>query len=149
VHTQDSITTEGGLTATGDLDAAGGFRRTILFSQADATANQAAVALALHGGDAALVNLPFARAGSIVEIAVWCEGARTAGSLTVDATIGGTVTGLQAILNAANTQVHSAAQAKGTDAFAANALIGVKVTTDASWAAGVTPSIIVGVTVEC
>lgn len=152
--TADSFTIGGNLsvggtiTAAGDIVGGGGNRQTFLFSQADATASQSAVALAVHAGDSAITAVPMPRAGSIVGIAVRSEGARTAGTLTVDATIGGTVTGLQAVLNGTNTQTHYATQAKDTDTFTAGGLIGVKVTTDGDWAAGSTPSIVVAVEVE-
>jgi len=136
-------------TFTGDIDGAGGFRMPILFSQDDVTASQTDTVLALHGGDAALVNLPMYRAGSVVGISAWTEGARTGGTCTVDATVGGTKTGLTAVIDDTNTQVNSSSQAKDTDTFAADDLIGVKLTTDGTWAAGVTPSIIVCVWVEC
>jgi hypothetical protein len=132
-----------------DLDAAGGYRQTLgLFSQADVTASQSAVALAIHAGDAALTEIPVPRAGSVTGISARTEGARTGGTCTVDVTKNGTATGLQAVIDATNTQQHQATQAKDTDTFAAGDRIGVDITTDASWAAGSTPSIIVTVEVE-
>jgi len=68
----------------------------------------------------------------IVGIAIVTGDARTAGTLTVDATIDGTVTGLQAVLNATDTLRDYTTQARGSDAALAGARIGVKLTT-ASW----------------
>lgn len=134
-------------TFSGDLSAPGGFRHTYKFVQADCTASQSAVAL-LASGCAALTGIPMIRAGSVVGIGITCESARSAGTCTVDATIGGTATGLQAVLNGTNTTTAVATQAKDTDAFSAAGLLGVKITTDGDWAAGTTPEILVCVEVE-
>lgn len=139
----------GNITATGDITGSGGNRLQYYFIQADAsTQSQSAVALTALGSSV-LTGLPAIRAGSVVGIGVTCESARTAGTLTVDATIGGTVTGLQAVLNATNTTTAVATQAKDTDAVAAGNLIGVKVTTSSDWDnSGDTPEIIVVVEIE-
>lgn len=68
----------------------------------------------------------------VVGIAVVSDSARTAGSCTVDATINGTVTGLQAALDATNTLRDTGSQARGSDVGVAGDRIGVKLTT-ASW----------------
>lgn len=68
----------------------------------------------------------------IVGISVVSDTARTAGTLTVDATIDGTVTGLTAVLNATDTLRDSGTQARGTDAGVAGARVGCKLTTS-SW----------------
>lgn len=68
----------------------------------------------------------------IVGISVVSDLARTAGTLTVDATINGTVTGLQAALNATDTFRKSTVQPRGADVGVANDRVGVKLTT-ASW----------------
>lgn len=68
----------------------------------------------------------------IVAISIGSDSARTAGTLTVDATINGTVTGLQAALNATTTQRAYGTQARGSDNGTAGQRIGVKLTT-ASW----------------
>lgn len=68
----------------------------------------------------------------VIGIAVVSSDARTAGTLTVDATINGTVTGLQAILNATDTTRDYGTQPRGTDTGVAGSRVGVKLTT-ASW----------------
>lgn len=70
--------------------------------------------------------------GEIVAISVLSDSARTAGTATFDATINGTVTGLQAVLNATDTTHKHTTQARGSDNFVAGDRIGVKVTTS-SW----------------
>lgn len=68
----------------------------------------------------------------VVGISVVSNAARTAGTLTVDATIDGTVTGLQAALDATNTLRDTGTQARGSDAALAGARVGCKLTTS-SW----------------
>lgn len=68
----------------------------------------------------------------LVGISLASDSARTAGTCTVDATINGTATGLQAILDATNTQRHYARRARGKSAGTAGQRIGVKLTTS-SW----------------
>lgn len=109
----------------------------LLFTQVDAADAQAAVAmnvLEVVGGTTILgvteYVMPFDF--EIVGISVTSNEARTAGTLTADATIDGTVTGLQAILDATNTTRDSGTQARGTDAGVAGQRVGVKLTT-ASW----------------
>lgn len=68
----------------------------------------------------------------IVGIDVTSNAARTAGTLTVDATIDGTVTGVQAALDATNTTRHYARNARAADAGVAGSRVGVKLTTS-SW----------------
>lgn len=127
----------------------GASRQSFLFSIADAASAQTAVALVVHAGDAAITEIPMAYAGSVVAVAVRSEGACTSGSATCDVTIGGTATGLQAILESVtNDEQHQASQAPALDAFAIGGRIGVDLTTDATWAAGSTPSLLVTVTVE-
>lgn len=67
-------------------------------------------------------------------VAITCESDsdRTAGALTVDATINGTVTGIQAILNATTVNHAFKTAKRGTKAGKAGDRIGVKLTT-ASW----------------
>tara|TARA_Y100000034_G_scaffold56769_1_gene69461 strand:- start:249 stop:683 length:435 start_codon:yes stop_codon:yes gene_type:complete len=67
-----------------------------------------------------------------IAVSVVSDSARTAGTLTVDATKNGTVTGLQAALDATNTTRHYAKQARDSDKGVAGDRIGVKLTT-ASW----------------
>lgn len=68
----------------------------------------------------------------VVAIDVVSNAARTGGTLTVDATIDGTVTGLQAALDATNTTRHYRRQKRGSDVGVAGSRVGVKLTT-ASW----------------
>lgn len=84
----------------------------------------------------------------IVGISVRSSAARTAGTLTVDATVNGTATGLQAVLNATNTQTAYSTQRRESDTGSAGDRVGVKITTDASWAP-TTADIIVVVWVLC
>lgn len=112
------------------------------FEQADVAASQSAVALATSevrdsGAGASDQNaasgwcMPFAY--EIVGISVTSSAARTAGTLTVDATIGGTATGLQAVLNATTTNNAYATAGRGSYPGAAGDKVGVKITTPAGW----------------
>ena len=109
-------------------------------------ANQTAVALDVLGlaGNTEVV-MPYA--GSIIGISVASNEARSAGTLTVDATKDGTATGLQAVLDDDPNQYAYATQAKDTDTFTAGQRIGVKITTDGDWAP-TTADIVVTVIVE-
>lgn len=130
----------------GDIKGVGGFKTAFCFMQQDVAAEQSAVAIPVLGLAANTeIVLPFS--GSVIGIAVASNDARTAGSLTVDVTVNGTATGLQAALDGSNTQYHSATQAKDTDAFAAGARLGVKITTSADWAP-TTADIVVTVVIE-
>jgi hypothetical protein len=123
-----------------------GDKQSFSFMQSDVAASQAAVVLNVLGlAGNTEYTMPYP--GSIVGISVASNAARTAGTLTVDATINGTVTGLQAVLNASNTQYHSATQARNADAFTVNQRVGVKITTDGDWLP-VTADIVVIVVVE-
>lgn len=135
------------ITSDKDLDAAGGFRRSLSFHQLDATASQTGVAISVLGSTV-MTEFVMPRPGSIVEISIRCEAARTGGTCDVEVTKNGTAVGLKATLDATNTQSHQATQAKDTDTFVAGDRIGVKVTTSAAWAAGVTPEILVLAGVE-
>lgn len=84
--------------------------------------------------------------GSIIGIAVASNAARSAGTLTVDVTINGSATGLQAVLDGTNTTYHYATQIPETDTFSAGDRLGVDYTTDGSWAP-TTADIVVTVTV--
>lgn len=68
----------------------------------------------------------------VVGISIVSDSARTAGTCTVDATINGTATGLQAVLNATNTTRAYSTQQRGSDTGVAGQRVGVKLTT-ASW----------------
>jgi len=84
--------------------------------------------------------------GSVVTIAIRSNAARSAGTLTLDAAIGGTATGLQVALDATNTTFHVTLQDQGLDTFSAGDAITCEITTDASWAP-TTADIIVSVAV--
>lgn len=109
----------------------------LLFTQ-DAVADaQSAVAMNILETSATTSSLPVTEYVmpwdfEIVGISVSASEARTAGTLTVDATIDGTVTGLQAALDATNTTRDTGTQPRGTDVGVAGSRVGVKLTT-ASW----------------
>ena len=115
------------------------------FMQINAAANQSAVALDVLGL-AGNTEYTMELEGSIIGISIASNDARTAGTLTVDATVNGTATGLQAVLDGTNTTYHYATQIPETDTFSAGDRLGVKITTDASWAP-VTADIVVTVIV--
>ncbi len=106
----------------------------LLFAQ-DAVADaQAAVAMNIMETTATTSTLPVTEYPmpfdfEIVAITVASSEARTAGTLTVDATIDGTVTGLQGLLNATDTTRDYATQPRGADAGVAGQRVGVKLTT--------------------
>jgi hypothetical protein len=104
-------------------------------------------------GDAALTEVVMPWAGAIIGVGVDVENARTGGTLTVKPTKNGTVSAsLSTAINATNTQHAYATQTKDQagagDQFAAGDRIGAKYTTDASWAAGTTPSAVATVWVQ-
>ncbi len=103
------------------------------FMQSDVAASQSAVAIPVLGlaGNAEIV---MAKLGSAIGISIASNAARTAGTLTVDVTVNGTAIGLQAVLDGTNTQYHYATQAGGLDTFVAGDRLGVKITTDGTWA---------------
>jgi len=108
-----------------------------LFSQDQVADSQAAVAMNVLETSATTSTLAVTEYVvpwdfEIVGIAVVNDEARTAGTLTVDATIDGTVTGLTAALNATDTLRKYATQPRGTDVSLAGSRIGVKLTTT-SW----------------
>lgn len=114
-----------------DSDGKHTFKLPHMFMQDNVAASQAAVALALAGALPVEIEMPWA--GSVVGVSVLSNDSRTAGTLTVDATINGAVTGLQAVLDGTNPDHHSASQAIDADAFVVGDRIGVKITTDAGW----------------
>lgn len=124
---------------------------TYFFSQANCTASQTAVELARgSAADANLTEVVAIAAGKIVGLAVFSEGARSAGTCTIKVEVNGTPTTISAVLDGTNAQKHyvrqtpaAAAAAATPDTFAAGDTIEVTVTTDGSWAAGSTPSIAV------
>lgn len=113
----------------------------LVFEQADVSGTQSAVALptsevrdtAASASDqnaAAGYVMPWAY--EIVGIGLTSSAARTAGTLTVDATIGGTAQGAQAVLNGTTTNNAYAVIPRGTYNGAAGDKVGCKITT-ASW----------------
>jgi hypothetical protein len=107
----------------------------LIFSQDAAADAQSAVAMnIIEAAGVALTTTEYVMPWDfdIVGISVVSDLARTAGTLTVDATKNGTVTGLQAVLDATNTFRHYKRQARESDRGQAGDRIGVKLTT-ASW----------------
>ena len=98
--------------------------------QDNVVASQAAVVLLK---DATHSETPTVRGGSVTGIVVYSNAARLAGTLTVDVTINGVVTGLTAVIDGTNTTVKATTQAQGLDKFTAGQRIGVKITTDVAW----------------
>lgn len=118
------------------------------FIQLDCTASQSGVALKVGGG-AAITDIVMPWAGAIVGISADVEADRTGGTCKVNPTIGGTAkTALEAKIDDVNVRHHYASVSKDAVQFAAGALIGAKVTTDGSWAAGTTPELVVTVYVQ-
>lgn len=108
-----------------------------LFAQDAVADSQSAVAMNIMETTATTSTLPVTEYVipwdfEIVGISIVSSEARTAGTLTVDATIDGTVTGMQAALDATNTTRDTGTQPRGADVGTAGQRIGVKLTT-ASW----------------
>ena len=126
--------------------AAGGMKVPLFFTQVGVAASQNAVALKLidTAWDAGTTDASFDApantevvmplSGSIIGVSVASTAARTAGTLTVEVTKNGSGTGLQAQLNATDTQYAYATQELDEDTFDAGDRIGVKITTSADWA---------------
>jgi hypothetical protein len=109
----------------------------LLFSQDAVADSQSAVAMNILETSAttstlAVIEYPIPFDFEIVGITVASDEARTAGTLTVDATIDTTATGLQAVLDGTNTLRKSTTQPRGSDVGSAGSRVGVKLTT-ASW----------------
>lgn len=102
------------------------------FYQDDVQAAQSAVALNIPG-PAVVTEIEMPWDGSIVGISVLTNDSRTADTLTVDATINGSVSGLQAVLDGSNADHHSAIQAIDIDTFSTGDRIGCKITTGGAW----------------
>ncbi|MBU2685635.1 MAG: hypothetical protein KKF27_20530 [Gammaproteobacteria bacterium] len=106
------------------------------FYDEDVAANQSAAAWGLQaganvGGGIQGVIMPYA--GSVVGISVLSNDTDTSDTFTADATIDGSVTGLQAGLLTADLGTSYTTQAQGEDTFTAGQAIGAKITTDANW----------------
>jgi hypothetical protein len=111
---------------------------SLVFAQAEVAASQSAVALStqeVHGGvalDNVGYTMPFA--GEIVAVSANLSAAATGGSLAVVPTIGGTPVTDPAL--AITTQIAmSDTCRRGSNPFAKDAVIGVKITTAAGWTA--------------
>lgn len=109
----------------------------LIFAQDAVADSQSAVAMNIMETTATTSTLPVVEytipwAFEIVGISISSSEARTAGTLTVDATINTTVTGLQAVLDGTNTTRDTGTQARNTDVGVAGDRVGVKLTT-ASW----------------
>lgn len=115
----------------------------LTFMQSDAAASQSSATLTVaevrdaaataddqNAADGYVIPWDF----EVVGVSVRSSAARTAGTLTVDATIDGTATGLQAVLNATNTQSKGSTQPRASDVGSAGSRVGCVITTDASWA---------------
>lgn len=108
-----------------------------LFSQDQVADSQSAVAMNILETSATTSTLNVTEYQmpwdfEIVAISVVSNTDRTAGALTVDATIDGTASGLQAVLNGSNVRRKSTTQVRGSDVGVAGSRVGVKLTT-ASW----------------
>lgn len=112
-----------------------------VFGQTDVAAGQTAVALSPMAIRDTTANASYKNDAlgytqafdfEIVSISVNASAARTAGTLTVDATIDGTVTGLQATLNAATTNNAKATAPRRQYRGSAGSYIGCKISTP-SW----------------
>lgn len=114
----------------------------LTFGQSDVAASQSAVAMNVievrnSGASADDVlavpgyAMPFDF--DIVGISILGSTARTAGTLTVDATIDGTASGVQAILNGTNTTSAYTRNPREANRGVAGSYVGVKLTTDAGW----------------
>lgn len=114
----------------------------LTFGGADVAASQSAAAMnvievrdtAASADDVLAVpgyTIPFDF--DVIGISILASTARTAGTLTVDATIDGTVTGVQAILNATNTTGTYTRNPREANRGVAGSYVGVKLTTDSGW----------------
>lgn len=106
----------------------------LLFSQAALAINQSAVAITVVETSADTIEYVIPWEYEVVGISASVSEARTAGTATVDATIDTTATGLQAVIDGTNTLRDTGTQARGTDVGAAGSRVGVKLTTDGTWA---------------
>lgn len=116
-----------------------------LFSKTAVAASSSAVALNVMDTsvDVAEYVMPFEY--DVVAVTASVTNARTAGTLTVDATINGTVTGLQAVIDGTNTLRKHTTQPRGRDGGAAGSRLGVKLTTDSGFLPVTTNDVLVTV----
>ena len=117
------------------------------FYDVDVAASQSAAAWGVDAsasvGGASFAAIPMPLAGSVIGISVYSNDACTSGSLTADATINTTATGLQAVLNDTVTTTAVTMQANDADTFTAGQLLGVKVTTTSPWVPTTADAIVV------
>jgi len=112
--------------------------KTLIFGDIAVAASQSAAAWGTDtetdvGGVVKGYVVPLA--GYVKAITAYTDDACTSGTLDADATINGTVTGLQANLDSVtNTTKDTTSQGFGLDPVAAGDIIGVKVTTSSTWA---------------
>ncbi|MCF6205337.1 MAG: hypothetical protein L3J47_00390 [Sulfurovum sp.] len=151
-----SITT-GSLTAGGDLDAAGGFRRTMAPNRytADGTSTGTLTADGLFVDS--LGWFVFARPGSVVELTAWAEGDVTAGSVeffvekstdggdTFSALWGTSGTGAVSMSSGGSAEVASNTVVKDTNIFAQDDVLRIRAA-GTGYTGGVVYSML---TVEC
>jgi hypothetical protein len=142
----NALTINGTLSPTGDMNAPSGTAMELTYWYQDNVAASQTDAVLNMDGNTSRPEVPTIRSGSVIGIALYTNEARSAGTLTADVTVDGTKTGLTAVLDDA-TQTKTATQAKDTDTFTAGQRIGVKLTTDGTWAP-ITADITVTVLVE-
>lgn len=111
----------------------------ITFGLNSVTASQTNVQLATFTSNGVGVAMPFA--GEIVAVTYSLTNAKTAGTLSVGPTVGGTE--IAALTLAAANSITSGIKKvmRRTAVFSAGSEIGAEITTDGSFAAGTTPSL--------
>lgn len=115
----------------------------LVFMQSDSAASQTNVALTVaevrdvaalvddqNAADSYVLPWDF----EVVGVSVRASAARTAGTLTVEPTIGGTAIGATAVLDATNTQSHHTRNLREADRGVAGGRVGCNITTTAAWA---------------
>ena len=109
------------------------FMIPLAFSKADLTSSTSATAIPVSTiNSATMIRMPFG--GNIVAIGATGNANTTAGSVTFDATIDGSVTGLQAILNSTKQTSTTTAATYGAYPVNAGQSLGVKYTTSHDFA---------------
>jgi len=136
-HVAGDFDTTGTTTLRGTINGKAELR-TLKFSyfDVDAAASQNAAEWGIDTADVggAFKQIPVPVGGSIIGIAVYSNAETTSGTLTADATVNGTATGLQAGLNSVDDkQTSYTTQAIDADTVAAGARVGVKVTTTSTF----------------
>ena len=136
IATEGNIAGDGTITAGGDLAATGGFKMMIgPFQEKDVGANTQKGWDMME--DLGPDEIPMPWAGSVMGVSARCKPATgvTAGTLTIEPTINGQETNLEATLNSSqgSNKGGTASQAKDTDTFAVGVTIGCKGTTSADY----------------